>query len=108
MLSDERKFGWVWVSALQKFIHPSAHAVYLRVLEELEDQREGLLHHTRAGYKRGCRGPLCMKAMRDYGRQYQRKRAGQVYQGGTRTSQQRLNDELLNLFRPTAREEEKV
>ena len=104
-MSPDRKFGWIWVSDLQKFMHPSAHAVYLRVLEELRDDREGLVHHTRAGYKRGCRGPLCMKAMRDYGRLYQRKRfaAREV-----RPTHKQLHDELLDLLRPKEKKKEKV
>lgn len=85
------------MSALQKFMHPSAHAVYLRVLEELQDDRDGLTHHTRAGYKRGCRGPLCMKAMRDYGRLYQRKKFGAAK---ARITHKQVHDELLDLFRP--------
>lgn len=40
------------------------------------------LHHSRATYASGCRGPLCQKAERDRGRRRQEARAieaGRVY-----------------------------
>ena len=47
----------------------TAEDVLAAVREELNDPaHEGVEHHNLKTYNDGCRGPLCRKRVRDYGR----------------------------------------
>lgn len=82
---------------IDRYIDDAGHyVVYLEALCELRaTQFLGLDHGDRRTYKRGCRGPLCRKAMRDYGRVYQRAR---FQPEKTRDTYKQRFDEMLNLI----------
>jgi hypothetical protein len=93
LLSRARQPGWKYVPLILQYIHPSAEPIYLQSLEELSDPEFAHLEHgSRATYKHGCTGPLCKKAMRDYGRNYQRARSSATKQ---RVTYKQRFDELL-------------
>lgn len=49
--------------------------VLLAVKNELEDEKyNGMFHHEIKTYNAGCKGPLCRKRMRDYGREMYRNK----------------------------------
>lgn len=95
MLSNIFRPGWTYAGLINTYLNPDAEVVFLECLVELDDPKfQGLAHGRRATYKRGCTGPLCMKAMRDYGRRYQRARFKPAQ---TRTTHKQRFDELLTL-----------
>jgi hypothetical protein len=78
------------------YLSKAAEDVYVEVLGELVDSKyTGLSHGQRSTYKRGCHGPLCRKAMRDYGRTYQREK---FKPAKTRDTYKQRFDEMLDLI----------
>lgn len=94
MLSNKRVDStWQYVAELNCFVSREGFAVVLDIRDELTaEQWLGHQHGDRNLYKKGCHGPLCRKAMRDYGRRYQRERGGHV---GVRRTKQQAFDPLV-------------
>jgi hypothetical protein len=85
----------VWAELIGRYLDDDASIVYLECLAELAEGRfKQLTHGRRATYKRGCAGPLCKKAMRDYGRAYQRAKLNPAQ---IRSSYKQRFDDLLML-----------
>lgn len=88
--------GWWYIPELASFVAPEAYTTVLRMRDELSDP--GWLDHRhgeRTTYKKGCHGPLCKKAMRDYGREYQRKANGHTR---TRPSPMQRFDDVIAAY----------
>lgn len=93
-ISIERLDGWIYLAELGVFVAPEAHDILIAVRKELLDPAwSHRTHGSRKTYVVGCRGPLCTKAQRDYGRQYQRDTRGHTR---VRVSALRAFDPLIH------------
>lgn len=93
-ISVEKLEGWVYVPQLGVFVMPGAHDILVAANNELLDPAwSHRKHGSRKTYVVGCRGPLCTKAQRDYGRQYQRDTRGHTR---IRRSALRQFDDLID------------
>lgn len=93
-ISIERLDGWIYLPELGVFVAPEAHDILVAVRKELLDPDWAhRTHGSRKTYVVGCRGPLCTKAQRDYGRQYQRTTRGHTR---VRMSALRAFDSLIH------------
>lgn len=78
LLADHRvKDDWLYMHELDAWVAPECWDVITQIRDELANpQWITWQHGSRTTYKKGCHGPLCKKAYRDYGREYQRKHHG--------------------------------
>lgn len=88
---------WKFVPEMLMFVGPEEFNVVEEMREELSHPDWlGESHGHRRLYRRGCRGPLCKKAARDYGRKYMREAQG--YGERTRVTRAQKYDVLLDLY----------
>ena len=88
---------WRFVPELLRFVGPEEQAVIEAIRLELSHPDWlGKVHGQRKLYARGCTGPLCKKAARDYGRKYMRT----ARESGSRHRRTRAQhfDPLLEMF----------
>lgn len=77
-------------------IFHSADEVLAAVQIELNDpEYADMEHHNLKTYNEGCRGPLCRKKMRDYGREQYRAKQGVAPDGLHKPTVRTQWDELL-------------
>lgn len=93
----KREPDWRFVPELLRFVGPEEHGVIEAIRTELSDpEYRGRMHGERKVYRRGCRGPLCSKAARDYMRRYMR--TAKKYDREYRTSKVAQFDDLLIIY----------
>lgn len=63
------------------------------VVELLNSQYSGRTHHNRRTYDAGCRGPLCCKSVREYGRRRSQTSPNEKY---------KYIDPILDHWKPVA------
>lgn len=74
LLAEKPIQGWIYILELMVWVEPSALRTVNEIRAEVSDRKWlNHPHGRRTTYKKGCHGPLCRKAMRDYGRKYQRR-----------------------------------
>lgn len=97
MAREKREPTWKFVPEMFMYVGPDEYAEIERIRAELSHPEwQGKIHGQRKLYRRGCRGPLCMKDARDYGRRLMRETKN--YGDRTRATRAQRFDALLMAY----------